>query len=236
MFLEKFSSQHDNTIVISAQQGSDFAKTISDDFNPIHDPLNKRFCVPGDLLFALAVERYGLSAAMDFHFSGLVSSDTPLVFPSKFSNKIAIVDERGKEYLEVKQIGARIPNNGNVEQLIGTYVRFSGHNFPHILVPLMAEKGVMINPQRPLVIYQSMSLEFEHLNFESPSLQLSRSSLAVEDKRGNVDLHFKIFDGDQVIGSGVKHLILSGLRPYQQSAVDDMVSTYLESQSEHKKP
>ena len=55
MFLEKFSCELNNTIVVSAEQGSDFAKNISNDFNPIHDPLNKRFCVPGDLLFALAV-------------------------------------------------------------------------------------------------------------------------------------------------------------------------------------
>jgi hypothetical protein len=172
---------------------------------------------------------------MNFHFSGLVSADTPLIFPSKFSDKTTIVDERGKQYLEIEQIGPRIPNNKNVEQLIRAYVRFSGHNFPHILVPLMAEKGVMINPQRPLVIYQSMSLEFDRLNFAKPSLQLSHTNLDVEGKRGNADLHFEVFDGDQVIGHGVKHLILSGLRPYQQMAIDDMVTAYLESQSEHHK-
>jgi hypothetical protein len=99
----------------------------------------------------------------------------------------------------------------------------------------MAEKGVMINPQRPLVIYQSMSLEFDRLNFAKPSLQLSHTNLDVEGKRGNADLHFEVFDGDQVIGHGVKHLILSGLRPYQQMAIDDMVTAYLESQSEHHK-
>ena len=235
MFLVKFSSELNNTIVVSAEQGSDFAKNISNDFNPIHDPLNKRFCVPGDLLFALAVERNGISEIMNFHFSGLVSADTPLIFPSKFSDKTTIVDERGKQYLEIEQIGPRIPNNKNVEQLTRAYVRFSGHNFPHILVPLMAEKGVMINPQRPLVIYQSMSLEFDRLNFAKPSLQLSHTNLDVEGKRGNADLHFEVFDGDQVIGHGVKHLILSGLRPYQQMAIDDMVTAYLESQSEHHK-
>jgi len=183
----------------------------------------------------LAVERNGISEIMNFHFSGLVSADTPLIFPSKFSDKTTIVDERGKRYLEIEQIGPRFPNNIHVEQLIRAYVRFSGHNFPHILVPLMAEKGVMINPKRPLVIYQSMSLEFDRLNFTKPSLQLSHTNLDVEDKRGNADLHFEIFDGDQVVGHGVKHLILSGLRPYQQLAIDDMVAAYLESQSEHHK-
>ena len=66
---------------INADQASEFAKTVSNDFNPIHDPGNRRFCVPGDLLFALAVERYGLAQSMEFHFSGLVSADTALIFP-----------------------------------------------------------------------------------------------------------------------------------------------------------
>lgn len=68
MFIDQFSRQNGAQLSIGADQASDFAKTVSNDFNPIHDPGNRRFCVPGDLLFALAVERYGLAQSMQFHF------------------------------------------------------------------------------------------------------------------------------------------------------------------------
>ncbi len=34
---------------------------VVDDFNPIHDEDNKRFCVPGDLLFSVLLANVGLS-------------------------------------------------------------------------------------------------------------------------------------------------------------------------------
>ena len=89
MFLQPFYNIDQNveqptaasSLTISAEQGSRFAKTISNDFNPIHDADSKRFCVPGDLLFALVLQRYGLSQNMSFQFSGMVSAETALEFP-----------------------------------------------------------------------------------------------------------------------------------------------------------
>ncbi len=99
MFIDQFASQSGAQLSINVDQASQFAKSVSGDFNPIHDPGNRRFCVPGDLLFALAVERYGLANSMAFHFSGLVSADTPLIFPFEQSDQFQILDGRGKEYL-----------------------------------------------------------------------------------------------------------------------------------------
>lgn len=61
MFSEQFYSVQDGRIVISAPpQASYFAKEIAGgDFNPIHDPDARRFCVPGDLLFTIVVSRFG---------------------------------------------------------------------------------------------------------------------------------------------------------------------------------
>tara|TARA_B110000003_G_scaffold117651_1_gene120124 strand:- start:3888 stop:4598 length:711 start_codon:yes stop_codon:yes gene_type:complete len=233
MFIDQFSYQNGAELSISAHQASEFAKTISNDFNPIHDPDNRRFCVPGDLLFALAVERYGLAQSMEFHFSGLVSADTALVFPFEQGNKFEILDSRGKEYLRVSLDGARLATNDGVEALVRAYVRFSGQNFPHILVPLMTEQNVMINAQRPLIIYQSMSLQLDQLNLNKPTLKLSETTLEVDGKRGDAHLHFEVLVGATIVGRGVKHLILSGLRPFEQGAVDLMVSDYLGWQSKH---
>ena len=233
MFIDQFAHQSGTRLSVSADQASDFAKTVSGDFNPIHDPGNRRFCVPGDLLFALAVERYGLAQSMEFHFSGLVPADTALIFPPYQSNQFQILDGRGKEYLRLSLEGNRVPAAAGAEELIRAYVHFSGQNFPHILVPLMTEKNVMINAQRPLVIYQSMSLQLDELSLTKPTLQLSETTLDVDGKRGDAHLHFRVFDGKTLVGRGVKHLILSGLRPFEQQAVDLMVSDYLGWQSEH---
>lgn len=233
MFIDQFASQSGAQLSINVHQASQFAKSVSGDFNPIHDPGNRRFCVPGDLLFALAVERYGLANSMTFHFSNLVAADTPLIFPFEQSEQLQISDSRGKEYLRVSRDGKRISANAGVEELIRAYVRFSGQNFPHILVPLMTERNVMINAQRPLVIYQSMSLQLDKLNLTRPTLKLSKTTLAVDGRRGDARLHFQVFDGTTAVGRGVKHLILSGLKPFEQQAVDVMVSDYLGWQSEY---
>ena len=233
MFLQQFYSLDQSTLSISAEQGSRFAKTISNDFNPIHDADSKRFCVPGDLLFALVLERYGLSQQMRFEFSGMVSADTPLVLPESPGDQFEIADAREKTYLKVSRSGGQLQDQQVLESLIKHYVFFSGQNFPHILVPLMAEKNVMINPQRPLVIYESMSLQFETLELQQPSVELAGTSLEVDGKRGNAEFKFNLVDGGKIVGTGVKTLILSGLREYQQEAIDLMVATYLDSQARH---
>ena len=153
MFLEQFCDQQESAVSISAEQGSRFAKTISNDFNPIHDADSKRFCVPGDLLFALTLARYGVSQTMAFRFMGMVGADTPLRFPTAPSDHFQIVDDREKCYLYVQREGPVVQHADAIERLIKAYVYFSGQNFPHLLVQLMAKKNVMINPQRPLVIY-----------------------------------------------------------------------------------
>lgn len=226
MFLDNFYNQNQSELTISAEQGSSFAKTISNDFNPIHDPDSKRFCVPGDLLFALVLQRYGLSQNMSFSFAGMVARDTSLLFPSAPGNQFEIVDGRDKSYLQVSRSGETVNNQQIIEQLVRNYVVFSGQNFPHLLVPLMAEHQVMINPQRPLVIYESMSLHFDSLDLTAPTVELAGTSLEVNGKRGDAEFQFRLVDKGETLGCGVKTLILSGLREYQQAAVDSMVAEY----------
>mgnify|MGYP000844844470 CR=1 FL=1 len=233
MLLKPFYSASNSKITISAEQGSSFAKTISNDFNPIHDPQSKRFCVPGDLLFALVLERYGISERMGFNFAGMVSADTELFFPESPGDHFKIIDGREKSYLEVTRSGQNSKNLAAIESLTKNYVYFSGQNFPHLLVPLMAENNVMINPQRPLVIYESMSLQFDSLDLKQPTVELIGNSLKVEGKRGDVRFELRIMDQGKKVGSGVKTLILSGLREYQQEAIDTMVADYMASKDRY---
>ncbi len=226
MFLSPFFSEDGPDVRISPQQASRFAKQVAGDFNPIHDRDNKRFCVPGDLLFALVLTKYGLSQRMGFRFAGMVGKDKALRLPKDAADTLSVQDPAGKSYLEVKRQGAISRNEGLVESLIRTYVAFSGQNFPHILVPLMERHGIMINTERPLVIYECMSFELEHLNLSRPRLELKDSTLEVNGKRGDARLHFRFKDGDEIIGSGYKKLVLSGLRALDTQALQGLVDRY----------
>jgi hypothetical protein len=233
-FLSTFYSvSSDNQGSVSAEQGNNFAKHVADDFNPIHDTESKRFCVPGDLLFAIALERYGLRESMSFRFQELVKADTAINYPKvEGANAEFDVTRDGlKAVLGIEFNGNCSTDAKKIEQLIRNYVVFSGQNFPHILVPLMQEHQVMFNPARPLVIYQSMSLSFDSLEFDDVNIELSGTELEVIGKRGNAQLHFDLNDGGRKIGTGLKKLVLSGLREYEQIAIDSMCEQYYASKA-----
>jgi hypothetical protein len=226
MFLQSFYTESDNQFSVSGEQGSQFAKQICNDYNPIHDPDSKRFCVPGDLLFALSLNNYGLSEKMNFDFSGLVPADKLLVFPTPENSELVIKDEREKVYLTLVREGEVNSEQDVIEHLVRSYVAFSGHSFPYILVPLMEQHQVMINNNRPLVMYQSMSLNLDQLDLEKPEVRLINSDMQVEGKRGNVTLHFAINDGGKAVGRGEKKLVLSGLREFDAQAMEQLIKEY----------
>lgn len=226
MNLRDYYFEQNNRTSITRQQASDFAKSVANDFNPIHDPDNKRFCVPGDLLFALVIHRYGLSQQMRCIFSGLVGSGVMLNFPEADNPSISITGDNNKTYLSIEKSGDISHDQKLAERLICNYVTFSGQTFPHILIPLMAEKGVMINPQRPLIIYESMEIDLLRLDINEPELVLSDSNLDVNGKRGKVSLNFSIMDAGQIVGSGKKNMVLSGLRPYDDDQVKQLIDIY----------
>jgi len=233
-----YTKTSDGQVQVSDQQGSDFAKGVAGDFNPIHHAGSKRFCVPGDLLFAIALKEYGLHSKMSFRFRELIKADSKLKFPlyeavdsSDISTQLQVSNDRDKVVLDIECSGALTNKQQAIEQMLRNYVAFSGQNFPHILVPLMKQHNVMINPQRPLVIYESMAFEFSDLDFESLTINLEDTSLEVDGKRGTAQLHFSLKQGERQIGSGTKYLVLSGLREYEEEAIQAMCDEYLASKS-----
>lgn len=230
MFLHQFYSNQQNGIVIDARQASVFAKEIAGDFNPLHDPDAKRFCVPGDLLFALALEKYGLYRQMKFTFAGMVGHGVNLQYPKTDAEQFDICDDKGKTYLRIQRSGDVSRDDNLIEDFIYSYVSFSGHNFPDVLVPLMAEHDVMINIARPLVIYESMSLELKHLDFKQPTLELSDTSFEANGKRGEARLFFEVFDQGICVGNGFKKLLISGMRAYEH----DVIQAFSENFTAHK--
>ncbi|MCG6658473.1 DUF3581 domain-containing protein [Halomonas campisalis] len=226
MFLDPYHTRTGSHICISAQQASDFAKRVAGDFNPIHDAGARRFCVPGDLLFALVLDHFGLSRHMDFHFKSMVGEGTPLTLQAHDDGLLAVSDDEGKRYLEVSHRGETTRDAAAVEAFTRGYVAFSGKNFPHVLKPLLEAQGVMFNPRRPLVIYDSMGFSLERLDLRAPELQLVDSTLEVNGKRGDVRLEFSILDAGEVVGSGSKKLVVSGLCDYDAAAMEAIVAEF----------
>lgn len=226
MFLDEFHTRVQGQVRISAQQASRFAKHVAGDYNPIHNPDARRFCVPGDLLFALVLQRFGLSRRMSFRFLNMVAGGTLLSFVEHDDSHLSVCGDDGKCYLEVERGGENTRDEGILEAFTRCYVAFSGKNFPHYLKPLMEAKGVMFNPRRPLVIYDSMGFSLDSLEGLSPGLELTNSSLHVIGKRADVQLEFLIHDGDTPAGTGSKKLVVSGLQAYDPVEMDAIVGEF----------
>ncbi|MGC8118863.1 DUF3581 family protein [Marinobacter sp. VGCF2001] len=227
MFPEQFFSVQDGRVVISAPQASYFAKAIAGDFNPIHDPDARRFCVPGDLLFTLVVSRFGLSENMTFKFRNLLGAGVPLEFrKTDDGDTIHVVDEAGKIYLEVSRSGGLTQDQSTIEEFSRCYVAASGKNFPHTLKPLMESHGVMFNPDRPMVMYESMSLTLNQLEASHPELELNNAHLEVAGKRGNVTLDYHLRSSGNTVGEVSKRLVLGGLREYCPEAMAGIIEEF----------
>ena len=160
----------------------------------LYDADAKRFCIPGDLLFAIILAKYGISQHMEFVFSGMVTAGVELVLPEP-SGELHINDTNGREYLRVKRAGETTRAESLISNLTQSYVEFSGQTFPHILVPLLAEQGVMIHPERPMVIYESMSIDLDRLDITRPVLQGDISAAAVTYVDGVVNVFAPIAPG-----------------------------------------
>jgi len=223
MLIDPYYTASNGNISFTREQGSNFAKQMADDFNPIHDIDARRFCIPGDLLFAIILAKYGLNRHMEFGFTGMVVDGIELVLPEP-SAELEVNDVAGKQYLTIRRSGDNSRDPSLIDKLTRAYVAFSGHTFPHILVPLLADQGVMINPDRPVVMYESMTIDLDRLDIEAPLLEIDDNQLAINGKRGEVLSTFNLVEDGTIVGRGKKRMILSGLRPYEKQAMDEIVA------------
>ena len=229
--LENFFQETNTGFEFSRQQSSDFAKSVAGDFNPLHDIDSRRFCVPGDLLFSLVLAKYGVSAQMRFVFKGMVGDNTALNFTPTDAAHFSITDAKDKTYLEVERSGQPHHDDAFIETLTRNYVAFSGRNFPHTLHPLLTANNVMINADRPMVIYESMEFSIDRFDFTDPALEAAEADFSVNGKRAKAELNFVIRSGKAEVGRGVKRLVLSGLKPYDAASADALVQRYLDIKS-----
>ncbi len=232
MNIENYYRLDGNKLSFSREQASEFAKTVAGDFNRIHDVDSKRFCVPGDLLFSVIIHHYGLRQNMGFSFSGMVNDNDTLVLPQTKAREISIYDLEDKKYLDVSSNGESSHDTKLIESLTRRCVEFSGHTFPHVLVPLMKQHNAMINTDRPLVIYDHMRISLETLEMNSVSLEHNNSEFRIYGKRGEVALNFNFLSNGEPVGKGQKKMVLSGLREYDQAKIDDLVYRFEQRKKE----
>ncbi len=225
MVFEEFYTGQDGRICISADQASRFAKDVAGDFNPLHNADARRFCVPGDLLFALVLARFGLYQRMTFRFHSMVGDNALLHFARR-DNVFTVETEGGKVCLEAEPGGDVTKDESVVEEFARRYVAFSGLNFPHYLKPLFEEKGVMFNPHRPLVIYDSMAFSLEELPVKEPDVEFAGGTLDVGGKRAVVHFEFRMNSGGKTVGTGSKKLVIGGLIPYDSQLMDDTITRF----------
>ena len=218
----------------SEEQASQFAKSIAGDFNPLHDVGGKRFCVPGDLLFSVLLNRYGVFSSMQVKFEGMLSANVPVVLPDTMEKTMTLKDTNDKVYLEVTTTGDRVSDPQAIAALTKEYVQFSGKTFPDILVELMRREGMMINPSRPLVIYTDMALELSTTELVAPQLKLADTSLAVDGKKGKATLKFDLLDNNKLVGRGEKNMVLGGLREFDEETMGSIVEQYQQWQQDYR--
>ncbi|GAA6151139.1 DUF3581 family protein [Pseudoteredinibacter isoporae] len=225
-------TENANQFSFTREQASRFAKCVANDFNPIHDIDAKRFCVPGDLLFAISLAKVGLSQRMKVDFTDMVTDGIQLSLQTSEKGQSQLIGDNDKCYLKLTSAGEHSQNAELISKLSESYVAYSGLTFPHILVPLMREQNVMINPARPLVIYESAELELERLDLNEAELVGAESELLVDGKRGTVILGFDIVSEGQRVGQGEKRMVLSGLRAFDEQAMADVVEYYKHRQTQ----
>ena len=231
MNIENYFEKKGDLIAFTREQASTFAKREAGDFNPIHDVDARRFCIPGDLLFSVVLRSIGLYQSMSFEFLQLVT-DTHQLQIERDGDKFYLRDESGRAYLEVSVAGEFTDRQEPVVDLSRAYIEFSGITFPYLLVDLLQQNEVMINPARPLVMYKSMAFTLDSFAGSTMTLDYSGGSLSADGKKGDVVLPFGIRGGDREIGKGSKKMLLGGLRPYDELLMDALVADYNTIKSE----
>lgn len=223
-----FYTLKEQELTVAPEQASRFAKNVAGDFNPIHDADDRRFCVPGDLLFAVILENVGLYEQMSFTFDARMTAETVGLL-NEDSNSGAIIDRRSeKPLVNFSYDSKKIESKQLIHRFIKNYVAFSGQNFPYLLDPVLKSNDAMFNPKSPLVMYQSMDFTLNPQDESEIEVDYSYADFEAQGKRGYVTLNFDFLQKNINVGQGKKKLLISGLRPYDEAEMQAIIESFLE--------
>lgn len=91
----------------------------------------------------------------------------------------------------------------------------------------------MFNINRPLVIYESMTLSFRHLDFRQASVEMLEPKMEVNGKRASAFLHFQVKEGGIEVGKGFKKLAISVPSSYEAEPMQAFVEEYLARKNDY---
>jgi hypothetical protein len=77
-----------------------------------------------------------------------------------------------------------------------------------------------------------MEIYLDQLSGDNIQLKLKQASLQKKGKKGEVRLEFSILSNTKKIGHGAKNILLSGLREYDSSQLEDVINHYEQRKSD----
>ena len=77
-----------------------------------------------------------------------------------------------------------------------------------------------------MVIYESMEIDLDTLDFKAPELEIDHNEVDIVGKRGKVLMEFNLLESGVEVGRGRKRMVLGGLREYEEAAMARAVAEF----------
>jgi hypothetical protein len=75
-------------------------------------------------------------------------------------------------------------------------------------------------------MYDRMELDLADLDLREPTLEFDGGDLDATSKRADVAVRFRLCSGGRDVGAGTKHLLISGLRPYDEQRMTTFIEAF----------
>jgi len=224
-FMKVRSFENGGVYFIDKESGSNFAKDICKDLNPIHNVESKKFIMLGDFLFALYVNEYGFPKNREVIFKNPI--------------KINSLENSGLEVIVSKE-GIFVGNQKKVESsvedflffdesLLLQYCEISGSLFPDKLWGVFESSGLMPNFKRGIVMYTGVNFGF-NFNLDSLygdiELDLDNVDYEIVSNRLFLKANVKVDLNGENVGSICKNLVCLGCVDYNKEKFDFLVENY----------
>ena len=225
MFVDQYYTCHEENFYFPKHKSSAFAKQIAKDFNPLHDVKNRRFCVPGDLIFSAILSKFGANKEMTFDFKRMINGIEALNVVSS-NESISVKNIQNEEMISIHRGGEITHDKVFINGFIRSYVEFSGKMFPEVILNAMKKSGVMPSLKRPLIIYVKMSFSLNVFSSNRPQVMLRETVFEKLGRKGVMSLYFDVWVNGEIIGFGEKKIFIGSVCPCDPSALQVYINSY----------
>lgn len=218
----------DGKYLVSEKDGSNFAKEVCLDYNPIHDEGNLDFAVPGDLLLSLFVWQNGLPCDGSVAFKKPVKGDLELkidldgISNSGTDEELVILKNLSSIYLTSIKF---------YKDFMAEYCLLSGSLFPEKLGEVFSDSGLMPGVEKPLVMYSGVDfdLNMDKFSLYDCDLSLNLGEINYKVLRKNmmkIGVGVDVLIDDENVGSLTKNLVCFETVPFSEAGLSELVTRY----------